>query len=150
MKPAEKPQKRRKGLSIMSHLFCFLASRTHIFISSQASQITKQLWLQLAPCQSQRCQLVADPEAIGRAHSHNTVTFHEWLVVTHDSGLYIPHLSECKVRLAIFIERNRRGWRMWDSAHLYAPLHLRCSVRIINLSLETFSFAVLTQINDKY
>lgn len=44
------------------------------------------------------------------------------------------------------------GWGegMGYSVHLYAPLHLRYSVRRINLSLETFSFAVLTQINDKY
>lgn len=71
--------------------------------------------------------------------------------MTHGSGLHIPHLSECKVRVAIFIERNRVGGEgMGYAAHLYAPLHLRYSVRRINLSLETFSFAVLTQINDKY
>lgn len=63
-------------------------------------------------------------------------------MVTHSTRLYVSHLSECKV--AIFIEP------IWNSTHLYALLHLRHSARIINLSLETYSFAVLTQINDKY
>lgn len=133
----------------MSHLLCFFSLEDTYF--HFVPSLTNYQTTLVAACLLPKPVLpaVADPEANGRAHSHNTVTFREWPLVAHGSGLHIPHLSECKVRVAIFIERNRVGG-MWDSAHLYAPLHLRCSVRIINLSLETFSFAVLTQINDKY
>lgn len=46
---------------------------------------------------------------MARAHSHNTVAFYECPMVTPGSRLYISHLSECKVRVAIFIEQNQSG-----------------------------------------
>lgn len=49
------------------------------------------------------------PKPTARAHSHNTVAFYECPMVTPGPRLYISHLSECKVRVAIFIEQSRGG-----------------------------------------
>lgn len=105
----KKTQKKRKGLSIMSHLFCFFSLEDTYF--HFVPSLTNYQTTPVAACPLPKPALpaVADPEANGRAHPHNTVTFHEWPLVTHGSGLHIPHLSECKVRVAIFIERNRVG-----------------------------------------
>lgn len=120
--------------------FHFALSHTNYVASSGYTL----LFAEASACAS----LAADPKPIARTQSHNNVTFCECLVVTHSSRPYISHLSECKVKVAIFIEQN--PGKIWNSAHLYAPLHLRHSAHIINLSSETCSFAVLTQINDKY
>lgn len=93
----------------MSHLLCFFSLEDTYF--HFVPSLTNYQTTLVAACLLPKPVLpaVADPEANGRAHSHNTVTFREWPLVAHGSGLHIPHLSECKVRVAIFIERNRVG-----------------------------------------
>lgn len=56
------------------------------------------------PTRVQTWQLTLKP--LAGAQFDNNVAFCECPVVTHSSRLYISHLSECKVKVAIFIEQK--------------------------------------------
>lgn len=101
--------KEREKLSLSQHFLWLFCKAIHfdftLSLTNYAAALVTTCSL-TKPAFVQVWQLT--PKLMARTQSHNDVTLCECPMVTHSSRQYISHLSECKVKVAIFIEQKLR------------------------------------------